>query len=227
MPTVLTTGAGRGIGLEIVRQYAAEGWDVIACARNPDKSAELAKISGRVSIHALDVTNFAAIDALARSLSDRSIDVLINTAGVMGRTTAFGASNYAEWDEVFHLNVFAPTKMSEAFAPHVTRGEQKKIVALSTQLASIAQNELGAFYAYRGSKAALNAIMHSMAIDLGRKHGISIALIHPGWVKTDMGGSRAPLEVSASVSGIRQVVAKLDKENSGKFWDYAGKELPW
>jgi len=231
MPTLLTTGAGRGIGLELVRQYAADNWTVIACARAPESSSELTQLAerskGRVSIHRLDVTDFSAIDALAKDLDDRPIDVLINTAGMMGRTTSFGSSDYAEWEQVFRLNAFAPTKMAEAFVQHVARSEQKKIVSLTTQMASIAKNEMGAFYAYRGSKAALNAIMHSMSIDLGRKQGIAIALIHPGWVRTDMGGKQALIEVGASVSGIKKVIAALSKANTGKFWNFDGTEIPW
>jgi len=228
---VLTTAAGRGIGLEIVRQYAAEGWNVLACARSPEKATELSQIAeqsgGRVVIHRLDATDFAAIDELARKTAGQAIDVLINTAGMMGRTTSFGSSDYSEWERVFRLNTFAPTKMCEAFVQHVARSEQKKFVSLTTLMASIAKNELGAFYVYRGSKAALNAIMHSMSFDVGRKFGISVGLIHPGWVRTDMGGSQASVDVRTSVAGIRKVIAALKKENTGRFWNYDGEEFPW
>jgi NAD(P)-dependent dehydrogenase (short-subunit alcohol dehydrogenase family) len=231
MPTVLVTGAGRGLGLEFARQYAADGWDVIACARTPEKASELRKLadasSGRIAIHALDVTDFPAIDALAKQLSERAIDVLINCAGSMGRSTPFGSMNYAEWEHLFRLNAFASMKMAEAFLAHVARSEQKKIVSITTLMASIADNQLGGFYAYRASKAALNAIMRTMAIDLGRKHGIIAMPIHPGWVRTDMGGKGAPLEPADSIAGMRKVIASLTRDKAGRFWAYNGNEAPW
>jgi NAD(P)-dependent dehydrogenase (short-subunit alcohol dehydrogenase family) len=231
MPTVLLTGAGRGLGLEFTRQYSADGWSVLACVRSPGKAAELQQLAsvsgGRIAIHTLDVTDFAAVDTLARELNARTLDVLINCAGSMGRTTAFGATNYAEMEQIFRLNAYAPLKVSEAFVQHVARSEQKKIVNLSTLMASIAQNELGNFYAYRGSKAALNAFSKSMAIDLGRKHGIIVGMLHPGWVRTDMGGPRAELLPPDSVAGMRRVIAGLTKEQSGRFWSYTGEEIPW
>jgi NAD(P)-dependent dehydrogenase (short-subunit alcohol dehydrogenase family) len=153
MPTVLVTGTSRGLGLEFARQYAADGWDVIACARTPEKAIELRKLAdasnGRIAIHKLDVTDFPEIDALAKQLSGRAIDVLINCAGAMGRSTPFGSTNYAEWEQLFRLNAFASMKMSEAFITHVARSEQKKIISITTLMASLADNQLGGFYAYR------------------------------------------------------------------------------
>jgi NAD(P)-dependent dehydrogenase (short-subunit alcohol dehydrogenase family) len=226
MPTVLVTGAARGLGMEFVRQYAREGWVVHACARSPDKVKELTQL-GQVTLHALDVTDFAAVDALAGELKGVAIDVLLACAGSMGRSTPFGASDYKEWEYLFRLNTLAAMKMAEAFVQHVARSEQKKIVALSTLMASMAQNELGAFYGYRSSKAALNAVMRSMAIDLGRKHGIIAIPIHPGWVRTDMGGPRATTEPAQSIAGMRKVIAGLTQEMSGRFWSYDGSEIPW
>lgn len=232
MPAVLITGASRGLGLELARQYGADGWEVLACARAPEKSAELQRLAaanaGRIVPYTLDVTDFAAIDALARTLNGRAIDVLINGAGSMGsRGSAFGASDFAEWEYLFKLNTFAPMKMSEAFVAHVARSTHKKIVSLSTIMASMARNTLGGFYAYRASKAALNAISVSMAIDLGRRHGIIVAVLHPGWVRTDMGGPRADIDPHTSVSGMRRVIAELARERAGRFWAYDGSEVPW
>jgi NAD(P)-dependent dehydrogenase (short-subunit alcohol dehydrogenase family) len=230
--TVLITGASRGLGLEFVRQYGSDGWEVIACARAPERASSLKSIAaesdGRVALHALDVTEHSAIDALAKKLDGRAIDVLINCAGAMGgRGSSFGASDYAEWDALFRLNTFAPMKMAEAFVTHVARSEQKKIVSLSTLMASMARNTLGGFYAYRASKAALNALTVSMALDLGRRHGIVAAVIHPGWVRTDMGGPRAEIDAPTSVTGMRSVIAGLTRERAGRFWSYDGSELPW
>jgi NAD(P)-dependent dehydrogenase (short-subunit alcohol dehydrogenase family) len=233
--TVLVTGAGRGLGLELARQYAADGWEVLACARTPESAQPLAALAAasdsRVTIERLDVTDFAAIDQLAKALEGRPIDVLINSAGTMGQRTSawsgFGKSDFVEWQHVFRLNAFAPIKMAEAFVSHVARSEQKKIVSVSTLMASMSRNTLGGFYAYRGSKAALNAMMVSLALDLGRKHGILAAVLHPGWVRTDMGGARADIDAPTSVTGMRRVIAALDRERSGRFWMYDGAELPW
>ncbi|MGH8149229.1 MAG: SDR family oxidoreductase [Steroidobacteraceae bacterium] len=232
MTTVLVTGASRGLGLELVRQYAAEGWKVLACARAPGKAADLQRLSresgGRVAVHRLDVTDVEAIGALARELHGQPVDVLINNAGTMGgRGSGFGSSDYAAWDDIFHLNAFAPMRMAEAFAPHVAGSDQKKLVSVSTIMASIARNETGGFYAYRASKAALNALMVSLAIDLGRRHGILAAVVHPGWVRTDMGGPRADIDAPTSVAGMRRIIAGLTKERAGRFWSYDGTELPW
>jgi NAD(P)-dependent dehydrogenase (short-subunit alcohol dehydrogenase family) len=231
MPTVLITGASRGLGLELARQYATDGWEVLACARNPGGAPRLATLAaqpgGHIRVLTLDVTDFGAIDSLARELDGCALDVLINCAGAMGRRATFGASDFAEWEQMFRINAFAPMKMAEAFVAHLARGSQKKLISISSVMASIAGNSMGGYYAYRASKAALNAITSSLAIDLGRRHGIIAAVIHPGWVRTDMGGPRAELDPATSVAGLKRVIAGLTAEQAGRFWSYDGKELPW
>ena len=151
MPTVLITGASRGLGLEFTRQYAADGWTVIATARDPGASAELDVVvrSGDVRLHALDVADFAGIDALARTLAGQAIDVLVNNAGLMGgqgaaaqgaKAQTFGVSDYVEWERVFRVNTLAPMRFAEAFVEHVAASGQKKIVTLSSVLGSITSN---------------------------------------------------------------------------------------
>jgi NAD(P)-dependent dehydrogenase (short-subunit alcohol dehydrogenase family) len=229
MANVLVTGAGRGLGLEFVRQYSQAGWRVIACARTPDKSpalAELARDSARnIEVHALDVGDFAAVDALAQRLAGTPVDVLLNVAGVGGMAT-FGRTDYAAWPEVLRVNTLAPLKCAESFVAHVAASEQKKIVTLSSILGSIGANESGGMYGYRSSKAAVNAIMKSLSIDL-RERGIIAVPLHPGWVRTDMGGPRADIDVQTSVSGMLRVIAGLRAADSGKFFNYAGEQLPW
>ncbi|MCP5470965.1 MAG: SDR family oxidoreductase [Steroidobacteraceae bacterium] len=240
MPTVLVTGAGRGLGFELVRQYAADGWAVLACVRSPAKAFELAALAadaaGRVEIHALDLADHASIDALAAQLAGRPIDVLLNSAGTMGQGSfaaegiafgRFGSSDFGDWMQVLRINSIGPMKMAEAFVTHVAASQQKKIVALSSVIGSIERNRIGGLYAYRASKAALNAIMRSMAIDLQKSHGILAAPIHPGWVKTDMGGPRADIDAVTSITGVRNMIARLDAERAGRFWMYDGSELPW
>ena len=193
------------------------------------------KAAGRISLHELEVTNFAAVDELANRLRGTPIDVPLNCAGWMGSRSfaregvsvqQFGNSDFNEWESVFRINTFAPMKMAEAFVEHVIASEQKKIVSLTTIMASIAKNTIGGFYQYRASKAALNAIMRSMAIDLGKRGVIAIP-IHPGWVRTDMGGPKADIDAPTSVAGMRKVIAGLTPEQAGRYWTYEGKELSW
>jgi NAD(P)-dependent dehydrogenase (short-subunit alcohol dehydrogenase family) len=239
MATVLVTGAGRGLGLEFVRQYAADGWTVIATAREPTQSAELEALTraaaGRIRVFALDVADHAAIETLGERLTGTAIDVLINNAGTMGaqsfagqglQAQRFGHCDYEDWVRTFHINTLAPLKMAEVFVEQVAASAQKKIVTLSTVIASIGSNNLGGLYAYRSTKAAVNAIMRSMALDLARR-GIIAVPLHPGWAATAMGGPNAPLRPQHSVAGMRQVIATLSKEKSGRFWQHDGKELPW
>ena len=239
MPTVLVTGAGRGLGLEFTRQYSAAGWSVIACARQ-SATAELAPLAaasaGRIDAQQLDVGSPESIAALAKRIGDRPIDVLINCAGTMGRGNfakeglalgRFGTTDLEEWQDVFRVNVFAPMKMAETFVENVARGDQKIIVSLTSVIGSITKNTIGGLYSYRGTKAALNAVMHSMAIDLGRKFKIIAAPIHPGWTRTDMGGPRADIDAVTSVTGMRKVIAELTPEKAGRLWMYNGEELPW
>jgi NAD(P)-dependent dehydrogenase (short-subunit alcohol dehydrogenase family) len=162
--------------------------------------------------------------------------VLLNNAGTMGKgdfpkqgltMDRFGSTDFADWEQTFRVNTFAPMKMAEAFIEHVERSDQKKIVALTSVIGSIAKNTIGGLYSYRASKAALNAIMRSMGIDLGRKHGIIAIPLHPGWAKTSMGGERADISPQQSVEGCRKVIAGLTKESAGRYWMYDGSELPW
>ncbi|MDD5319650.1 MAG: SDR family oxidoreductase [Methylococcales bacterium] len=226
MATVLITGSSRGLGLEFCKQYAAEGWQVLACCRNPERAGNLADIS-QVRIFPLDVSNFAQIDTLAAELQDTAIDVLINNAGVYGGTHCdFGQLDYTAWTQTLTVNTQAPVKMAEAFLPHLKRGDKKLLVSISSQMGSIADNGSGGSILYRTSKAALNAAMKSIAIDL-RDQGIGVLVLHPGWVKTDMGGPNALIEAQQSVAGIRQVIAQFTLAQSGNFLKYDGSSLPW
>ena len=232
MYTTLITGANRGIGLEFARQYAADGWRVLACCRHPEKADALNDIASRhpgaVQVHALDVTDTAQIEALAKTLSSETIDVLLNNAGYYPESgrTGFGQADCDEWLQAFRINTMAPLKMAEAFVPHVVRSKLKIIASISSKMGSMTDNTSGGAYLYRSSKAALNMVVKSLAHDLGAR-GITAAVFHPGWVLTDMGGPNAMITAEQSVSGLRQVIAKLTPAESGKFFNYDGAEIAW
>jgi len=239
MPTTVITGASRGLGLELARQYAADGWRVFACARNPQAAQELDELAeasdGRLTVHPLDVADHAQIAALARQIDGAPIDLLLNCAGVMGSATGsdngmsaqrFGRTDYDEWTRTLRVNTFGPLKMAETFVDNVAASTQKKIVALTSITGSMGQNTFGGLYPYRSSKAALNAVLKSMALDLKRR-GIIVLPLHPGWVRTAIGGSRGELDVVESVVAMRQLIAALQPTDSGRFLQWDGRELPW
>jgi NAD(P)-dependent dehydrogenase (short-subunit alcohol dehydrogenase family) len=231
MPTVLITGASRGLGLEFCRQYGAAGWRVLAGVRDPERASALRELAGHwpsITPHRLDVADFAGIDALARDLADEAIDVLINNAGVYGDTEhgRFGALDYGRWLEVFRINTQAPVKLAETFLPQLLRGERRVLVAVTSLMGSLADNTSGGSILYRSSKAALNAAYKSLSIDL-RSRGVGVLLLHPGWVRTDMGGPNAPTPPEESVQGMRRVIETFGLRDSGRFLDFRGREQPW
>jgi NAD(P)-dependent dehydrogenase (short-subunit alcohol dehydrogenase family) len=225
MKTILLTGASRGLGLEFTRQYAEAGWRVMATCRNPEKAEKLRAVTGAVEIHALDATDFPAVTALATKLGDVAIDVLIANAGIIGpRDMPADAIDAAAWAEVFRVNAMAPLALAGAFRAHVERSAERKAVAISSRLGSMAANDSGGLYVYRSSKAALNAVWRSFALD---HKGLIAAVLHPGWVATDMGGASAPVKPTESVAGMRQVIAGLTPAESGLFFGFDGERLPW
>jgi NAD(P)-dependent dehydrogenase (short-subunit alcohol dehydrogenase family) len=226
MPTVLVTGANRGLGLEFARQYAADGWRVHATCRAPDRATELAGIKGDVAVHPLDVTDQGAIAALARSLGDDVIDVLVNNAGVYGCRQGLGDIDYGGWEGVLKTNVMAPIAVTEALLPALQRAERPCVALITSRMGSIADNTSGGTYAYRSSKAALNAAGRCLALDL-KDHGIIVLLLHPGWVRTDMGGAGARLEPRESIAGLRRIIDGAEMRQSGGFYAYDGSEVPW
>ena len=225
---VLITGANRGLGLEFTKQYAADGWSVLACCRHPQSALDLQALAAahsNIKIHALDVADFAQIDALAVQLKDESVDVLINNAGVYP-ASSFGDTNYDDWANGFKVNSMAPLKMAESFVQHITRSQLKKIATITSKMGSIDDNTSGESYSYRSSKCAVNMVMKSLSIDL-KPYGISVVTLHPGWVQTDMGGSNALISAQTSVSGLRKVIADLSPDTTGQFIAYDGKAIPW
>jgi NAD(P)-dependent dehydrogenase (short-subunit alcohol dehydrogenase family) len=226
MPTVLITGANRGIGLELARQYAADGWSVIATARDPKDAVALNKLDGEIRVVALEVTDQKQVKALPKKLADTPIDVLINNAGMLTGYETFGKTHTQSWLQTLHVNTIAPLQIAEAFADLVARSEQKKIVAITSGMGSIGKGPEGGAYAYRSSKAALNMAMATAANDL-KSRNVLVAVISPGWVRTDMGGANAAITPKTSADGIRTVIAKLGPKTSGHFFNYSGEEIPW
>jgi len=226
MPIVMITGANRGIGLEFVRQYAGEGWRVIATCRTPRNAKELAAIAGDVKIHALDVADDYQVAALAKTLAEEPIDILINNAGVMGPDDGFGRTPANEWLEVLRVNAIAPLHVVEQFIGNLDRGQRRLIINITSRMGSIADNSGGGSYIYRSSKAALNMVAKCMSHDLKPRRMI-VVVFHPGWVKTDMGGPNAMIPPKVSVGGMRAKIAQLTPADSGKFFNYDGQPIPW
>ena len=225
---ILITGANRGIGLEFTKQYAADGWNVLACCRHPQSALDLqalAQSNTNIKIQPLDVADFAQIDALALQLKDESIDVLINNAGVYPHSS-FGDTNYDDWAAAFKVNSMAPLKMAEAFVQHISRSQLKKIATLTSKMGSLDDNTSGDSYSYRSSKTAVNMVMKSLSIDL-KPYGISVVTLHPGWVQTNMGGSNALVSAQTSVTGLRKVIDGLNVATTGRFIAYDGKAINW
>jgi NAD(P)-dependent dehydrogenase (short-subunit alcohol dehydrogenase family) len=225
MPTVMITGANRGLGLEFARQYAEAGWRVIATARAPEKAEALRAMGPDVAIHRLDAADVGAVSVLGRDLAGESIDVLIANAGIYGPGKMTPAAVDAEgWLDTCRVDSIAPLALAGAFLKPVARSAERKMIAISSRLGSIGANSEGGLYAYRSAKAALNAAWRSLALD----HPEVIAvLLHPGWVRTDMGGPDATLGPEESVAGMRRVIAGIGQGDSGRFYDYAGKAVPW
>jgi NAD(P)-dependent dehydrogenase (short-subunit alcohol dehydrogenase family) len=225
---VLITGTNRGIGLTFVKQYAADGWSVIACCRDPQSANELQALASthrNIQIIALNMADFSQIDAVALQLKEQKIDVLINNAGVYPES-CFGDVDFDDWTSAFKINTMAPLKMAEAFMSHIAASQLKKIVTLSSKMGSVDDNTIGGSYIYRSSKAAVNMVMKSLSIDLN-PYGIAVVTLHPGWVQTDMGGPNGLIDSQTSVTGLRKVIADLSLASSGKFIAYDGSEIAW
>ncbi|WP_119301828.1 SDR family oxidoreductase [Dongia deserti] len=224
--TVLITGANRGLGLEFARQYVADGWRVIACCRSPNDAPELKKLGKHVEVHALDVTSQESIQHLAKVLKGTPVDVLINNAGLHGDRRAFGETDIELWKQIFAVNTIAPYQVLSALLDNVVASTQKKVVNITSKVGSIGDGPSGGSYAYRSSKTALNTVMVNAAHEL-RNHGVTILLLHPGWVQTDMGGPSAPVSIEQSIAGMRRVIDKATQAETGHFYDYTGRQLPW
>lgn len=217
MPNILITGANRGLGLEFARAYRSDGWDVIATARQ--SSPELDALGVRVET--LDMRDLDAVAEFGARID--TLDLLIANAGTYGPRSVTSAEDGHGWSETFAVNTIAPFLLAQSVLKQVASAGGK-LIAISTKMGSIADNSSGGFIAYRSSKAALNAAWRSLAID---NPEVVCAVLHPGWVKTRMGGASAPLEPEQSIAGMRRVIEGLGSEQSGGFFNYDGSVIPW
>jgi NAD(P)-dependent dehydrogenase (short-subunit alcohol dehydrogenase family) len=222
MPTALIIGASRGIGLELVRQYRADGWRVIATARKPQDLAELAQLGAEP--HELDVTNAEAIAGLGWKLDDEKIDTAWLVAGLYGpRSDGFPAQD--DFDAVMHTNVLAAMRLLPIVAPLVA-ATGGKLGVLSSRMASIGGRNSAIGSLYRASKAALNSVLRDTAITFGPQGATCIAF-HPGWVQTDMGGAGAAISAEDSVRDLRATLAQATPDANGTFLNHDGDPIPW
>ena len=230
MTNVLITGANRGLGLGFVKNYLGKNINVVSTTRDIKGSKELLALKeifrDKLEIFELDLIKESAADTIADLIGDRPIDILINNAGVGSTNQHFEAVSPKPWLEVLKVNLIAPLMITQSIINNVKKGSDKKIYFLSSQLGSIGDNASGGMYIYRSSKTGLNQVVKSLSVDL-KPQGITVVSLHPGWVKTDMGGPNAPVSIDESIEGMMQVIDSTDIRDTGRFLNYDGKELPW
>jgi NAD(P)-dependent dehydrogenase (short-subunit alcohol dehydrogenase family) len=233
MSRVLITGANRGLGLEFARQYSADGWDVIATARNLKQSEELQWLAKNknVSLQTLEVASDDSVNHLAEVLHGTPVDLLILNSAIFTRDgNKLGELNFAGWQESFETNVLGAMRVAEALVENVAASERKQIVAISSGMGSLQTLGdtigFGSAYQYRSSKAALNMAMSILAKEV-EPQGISVLIFSPGWVQTDMGGPNAALTPEQSIAAMRKVLEGNPMELTGKFLSYDGSTWPW
>jgi NAD(P)-dependent dehydrogenase (short-subunit alcohol dehydrogenase family) len=229
MPTVLITGASRGLGRGFADHFSDAGWRVISTWRDPASAtcqdAAGAGLAGEV--RALDVTSSTSVAALAAALDGEPIDLLLNNAGIYGpRDYGIGSIDYDAWAEVLAVDALAPIRVAEALADNVAASERKLMVFISSMMGSIAQTATGEGLIYRSSKACLNASVNVLSHGF-KPRGIACVAFHPGWVRTDMGGPAAAIDVQTSIRGMCNVISRLKLEDSGRFINYDGFDIPW
>jgi NAD(P)-dependent dehydrogenase (short-subunit alcohol dehydrogenase family) len=222
--TVLITGANRGLGLELARQLDSQGYTVIGTARKPGRATELNELGVRVE--QLDVTDPASIASLASTLDGVPIDLLINNAGFFDRSNrTLEEVDFEVMARTLDVNAMGPLRVTRALLPNLALAKGRTIVSVSSQMGSVTSNS-GSYYSYRASKAALNQLMVTLAHEL-ENDDYTCVVMHPGWVRTDMGGQNATLSPEESVRGMIQVIESLTTGDNGRFLDYSGEELPW
>lgn len=230
MATVLVTGANRGIGLEFVKHYLDRGDRIIGTYRDIESSGELIQMSedhDRLEAYTLDVSSDKSLEDFPNQLRDMPIDIFINNAGVYGpRDSTFNNVDEENWIPVLRINAIAPLILTQLIIGNLRKSSVKKLIYITSKMGSIDDNKGGGSYVYRSSKTALNAVVKSISVDLADE-GMHVALLHPGWVRTDMGGPNGLIDTKTSVSGMIEVISGLEQSSSGGFYNYDGIEIPW
>lgn len=230
MSVVLITGANKGVGLELTRIYANAGDTVLACCRNPEAANDLKTLGSEqdVKVLGVQVSEDASVKAMAEEVGQGPVDLLINNAGMLGpaydKQTVFNM-DFDGWAETFNVNAIAPVRVMNALMPNLKAASGAKVVSITSQMGAISL-DMTVAYAYCTSKAALNKYMKMAALELA-KENILVSVIHPGWVRTDMGGPNADLTPLESATGIANVIGKLNAANNGSFWKWDGEEHAW
>lgn len=232
MSSILVTGSNRGLGLEWVRQYAELGWRVYATCRDPGQADALQRLADAypaVSVHQLDVTDAEHIQQLAHELQDQHLDILVNNAGVYFERWGkdkLGSIDYAAWLETYAVNVLGAVRVTEALRKSLARSNKRLVLMTTSHMGSINETAGPNDYAYRSSKAALNCAVKGLVYEL-TPMGIGILLVHPGWVRTRMGGNMGRFSVSESVNNMRALLDRFQIQQSGHFYRYDGVIIPW
>ena len=236
MPTVMVTGANRGIGYEHVAQYAQKKWKVIACTRQPEKAIDLLQLQDKYGanfiIEELEVTNHNQVDGLSQKHSNTAIDILINNAGTGGPEGMPGAMdyqkidnmNYQIWRDILEVNLLAPFKVATSFHKQISISDKKTLIMMSSDLGSVSQNTFGGLYSYRTSKSGLNIAAKGMSNEW---KDIIVVALAPGWCRTYLGGAEAEIDPMDSVEDQQKMFESLTESDSGKFLDRFGDEVPW
>lgn len=239
MSTALITGANRGLGLEFVRRLSLTGWKVLATCRSPDQAEALRRLASEsrqaVEVHALETGDQKSICALSAAVGDQAIDLLVCNAGVSQLKQALITGTAGQriqdaddalWFEVYRTNAIGPLRVAAAFADRVAASERRLMAFMSTRMSVAGQNNSGAYYMYRSSKAALNVIVKNLSIELAPR-GVTCIALHPGWVRTDMGGRNADVSPEESVTGMLKILLDAKLPKKAQFLDYSGETVPW
>jgi NAD(P)-dependent dehydrogenase (short-subunit alcohol dehydrogenase family) len=223
---LLVTGANRGIGLEFTQQYLANGWHVYATYRQQPGTALSALACDQLTMLPLDVTEDASILGLKEQLSGIELDLIINNAGLFGpRDQSLGTISRQQWLDVLNVNSVAPLMLAQALHSNLAN-KKGTFAVISSRMGSIDDNDGGSLYLYRSSKTAVNQVVKSLSIDV-KAQGITVIALHPGWVRTDMGGPNGSIDTQTSVNGIRHVLEHISPADSGRFINYDGTAIAW
>lgn len=230
METVLITGIGRGIGLHLAKEFASNGFNVIGTVRSDAAVERVSKMAislkSKIETHILELTDFEAVESFGNSLKNRQIDILINCAGVIGgQHQNYDNLNFEEWEKTLRINTLSPMKVTLSVLPNLLLGKKSKVINISSIMGSLARERTDSI-AYRSSKSALNKSMQCLSLELKSKN-VGVYQMHPGWVRTEMGGPEADISVEESANGLFTAICSFGMKESGRFWQYDGTELEW